>query len=869
MITQVKNCECSHVASLRIVRSRRAAFLWKISLLLLLMTAAPIPAEALITVGAMEFPGIARDVEIADQFAYVAAQSAGLRIIDISNPSAPLEVAIVDTPGTAVGVEVVGGFAYVADGSAGGLRVIDVSDPSSPKEMGIFDTLTDARDVAVTNGIAYLIDGKHLRIIDVSNPVLLEELSAFDFGSSAYLKDIKVVDEVAYVIDGRSGVRILDVSDSARPIELAVLSMSSFGDEIEVVGGVGYLPDRVVGSSGRPNALRIIDVTNPAAPVQLSALATFTDIRAVEIHGQFAYVTDAPSSLSPGTLRILDVSDPTNPSELSGLSIPNYGDDVAVSARYAFIVGRLIREADVSSIRVVDLSNPTLPAELGSLAFSYGPRAIEVSDGLAFLVKGSRERGDVFWTIDVSDASAPRALGSFQTHQEVTDIEIVDHVAYLTEAEILRGSGSFEIVDVSDPTMPVRLAKLGISDHPQDVEVVEGIAYVVGRPQDLHERYGFLTIVDVSNPSAPVRLSTLELPTWSFAVRVVDALAHITQSSSGIGIIDVSNPESPVELGVLDTGRSFGLGVSDHLAYVLDDLSHRFQIVDASTPKIPLLLSELQHYTRGFGHIQKEIRTDGSLALHGISNTVRILDISDPLAPFDLGGLAIAGEIALANGLAYVSDLGFGLRIIDLGPEYESKRSVEIDIKPGSTPNSINPTNMGNVPVAILSSEMFDVFEIDTASLVFANGEAAPAHDLADPMNFTNHLEDVDGDGLADLVVHFSTEETGIAFGEMMACLGGEALDGVRIRGCDSVRTVPDMDGDALLDVEEATIGTNALNPDTDGDGFDDGQEVLLMGTDPLDPLDPTPDPVPEPASWLMLVAGTAFLGLLYRRRAR
>jgi hypothetical protein len=41
------------------------------------------------------------------------------------------------------------------------------------------------------------------------------------------------------------------------------------------------------------------------------------------------------------------------------------------------------------------------------------------------------------------------------------------------------------------------------------------------------------------------------------------------------------------------------------------------------------------------------------------------------------------------------------------------------------------------------------------------------------------------------------------------------------------------------------------------------------MGTDPLDPLDPTPDPVPEPASWAMLVAGAAFLGLLYRRRVR
>jgi hypothetical protein len=106
-----------------------------------------------------------------------------------------------------------------------------------------------------------------------------------------------------------------------------------------------------------------------------------------------------------------------------------------------------------------------------------------------------------------------------------------------------------------------------------------------------------------------------------------------------------------------------------------------------------------------------------------------------------------------------------------------------IDIKPGSDPNPINPFAQGTIPVAILSSDSFDATAVDVTTLTFGPAGAAPAHPPG------GHFQDVNDDGLTDLLSHYRTQETGIAMGDTEACVVGETLGGIPIEGCDAIAT--------------------------------------------------------------------------------
>lgn len=116
------------------------------------------------------------------------------------------------------------------------------------------------------------------------------------------------------------------------------------------------------------------------------------------------------------------------------------------------------------------------------------------------------------------------------------------------------------------------------------------------------------------------------------------------------------------------------------------------------------------------------------------------------------------------------------------GPSFlvECSATAQIDIKPGSYPNSINPRSNGVTPVAILSSATFNAANVSASTVRFGPNLASPAHSA---------LEDVNGDGQVDLVLHFRTQDTGIGCGDTSASVSGLLVDGRAFSGTDSVST--------------------------------------------------------------------------------
>ncbi len=266
----------------------------------------PTAGPGLMEIAVQNTSGSAYDLALAGNYAYVAATTGGLRVIDVSDPWNPIEVGSFPTATRAYGVDVDNGIAYLS-ASSSGVYVIDVSDPSSPTLLTTFQSGGFAWDVTVYGGYLFVADRSDgLHIIDISNPATPQQVGFIP--SPDQTLDVAFYGTTMYVDQSLAGIQIVDISDPTNAqIVGSVATNQTYG--VAVRDGHLFVADGGFG-------LRVFDINDPLAPTEVGSFITGGSTRSTWNEGPVTFIADwstgifAVDSANPGAITLLDNLDP-------------------------------------------------------------------------------------------------------------------------------------------------------------------------------------------------------------------------------------------------------------------------------------------------------------------------------------------------------------------------------------------------------------------------------------------------------------------------------------------------------------------------------------------------------------------------------
>lgn len=208
--------------------------------------------------------------------------STGLSAINVTTPSSPHEVSFSPTDTRAHDVCVSGNYAYVPQ--CLGMRIFDVSTPSAPIPLGFCDIslLYHPQSVFVSGDHAYVGGTGSLRVINVKDPNKPFEVGSCDV--EPYAWGVFVSGLYAYVAADTSGLRVIDVSDPANPHEVGSYNTPGNANAVCVSDGYAYVADDFAG-------LRVVDVSTPTNPEEVGFYETPNIALDVHASHPYAYVT--------------------------------------------------------------------------------------------------------------------------------------------------------------------------------------------------------------------------------------------------------------------------------------------------------------------------------------------------------------------------------------------------------------------------------------------------------------------------------------------------------------------------------------------------------------------------------------------------
>ena len=185
------------------------------------------------------------DFTILDKLLLAARSDTGLSILDISNHTSLEELGFFTCRGI-YHVDAAGPYAYLAD-SDDGLRIVDITDPSDPVQVSIWQCdISFFQAVCVQDNFAYVVADNGLNVLDVADPirpVRVGDLPLDIYKKSEDLSADPSISDCYVYLNYAGGVIIIDVADSSNPRDVKWFGTDGRPYGMTVEGETIYLTD--------------------------------------------------------------------------------------------------------------------------------------------------------------------------------------------------------------------------------------------------------------------------------------------------------------------------------------------------------------------------------------------------------------------------------------------------------------------------------------------------------------------------------------------------------------------------------------------------------------------------------------------------
>ncbi len=540
-------------------------------------------------------PGNLRHIATHGRYAYLAAGTAGIQILDLANPALPILVGTHNTPGDAIQIHLDGNYAYVADQSAG-LRVLDITNPVAPVEIASLTTADPAVSITADGNFAFVGVGKFgIEIIDITNPKIPVQLTIIDTDGDA-TQAIKVAGDHLYIADNTKGLVVIDISNPLVPIPVSGTAGPGDALDLEIHGDLAYI-------SAKGFGLWIADISDPTQPSVVGAEALSGEVLGLHLQGNRVFMANMG-----GALQVVDVSDPTAPFVTETIATPDAAADVLVRGAYAFVAlpgeglqtvhvadqivpalrtsgslgsggqdaatqGSLVFESHISAVRISDYSDPDNPVQLGSFSQVSSAHGVAVAGDL--MVIGSNSGCT---TVDITDPTSPAFLGSVHNGKEAWDLALSGNHAYLVSSS---GFDDYlEVVDFSNPNSLAIVNTVSLAGYTTGIVAEGNLLFLFGYT-------GHVLVMDISDPTQPVALSSYFPGTNIFGLDVEGDLAYLACQDGVLRVLDISDPAVPFLAGSASPGSgsmSDVVVIGDMLYVAQGDRVEQMSLTDPVNP---------------------------------------------------------------------------------------------------------------------------------------------------------------------------------------------------------------------------------------------------------------------------------------------